>query len=87
MIRSAAAVPVSLLTTLFLMHLGGQSLNVMTLGGLALGAGMLVDNAIVVVESIFRRLAGGEPPEVVSFCAISVAIFLDQRRGKRGTDG
>jgi HAE1 family hydrophobic/amphiphilic exporter-1 len=55
----ATAVPVSLLTTLFLMHFGGQSLNVMTLGGLALGAGMLVDNAIVVVESIFRRLSGG----------------------------
>jgi len=56
----ATAVPVSLLTTLFLMHLGEQSLNLMTLGGLALGAGMLVDNAIVVVESIFRRLSKGE---------------------------
>jgi HAE1 family hydrophobic/amphiphilic exporter-1 len=59
----ATAVPVSLLTTLFLMHLGGQSLNVMTLGGLALGVGMLVDNAIVVVESIFRRLSKGDEPE------------------------
>jgi HAE1 family hydrophobic/amphiphilic exporter-1 len=59
----ATAVPVSLLTTLFLMHFGGQSLNVMTLGGLALGAGMLVDNAIVVVESIFRRLTRGESKE------------------------
>jgi HAE1 family hydrophobic/amphiphilic exporter-1 len=59
----ATAVPVSLLGTLFLMHFGGQSLNVMTLGGLALGAGMLVDNAIVVVESIFRRLAAGESVE------------------------
>jgi len=59
----SAAVPVSLLATLFLMHFGGQSLNVMTLGGLALGAGMLVDNAIVVVESIFRRLSGGASVE------------------------
>jgi HAE1 family hydrophobic/amphiphilic exporter-1 len=59
----AAAVPVSLLTTLFLMRFGGQSLNLMTLGGLALGAGMLVDNAIVVVESIFGRRAGGETVE------------------------
>jgi len=58
----ATAVPVSLLTTLFLMHFGGQSLNVMTLGGLALGAGMLVDNAIVVVESIFRRRSMGDGP-------------------------
>src|SRR5699024_8188011 len=37
----------------------GLTLNVMTLGGLALGAGMLVDNAIVVVESIFRRREEG----------------------------
>jgi HAE1 family hydrophobic/amphiphilic exporter-1 len=59
----ATAVPVSLLGTLFLMHFGGQSLNIMTLGGLALGAGMLVDNAIVVVESIFRRLSRGESKE------------------------
>jgi len=59
----ATAVPVSLLTTLFLMHFGGQSLNVMTLGGLALGAGMLVDNAIVVVESIFRRVSEGDEIE------------------------
>jgi len=56
------AVPVSLLTTLFVMYVAGQSLNIMTLGGLALGAGMLVDNAIVVVESIFRRRAAGDPP-------------------------
>ena len=59
----STAVPVSLLATLFLMYFGGQSLNVMTLGGLALGAGMLVDNAIVVVESIFRRLSGGASVE------------------------
>ena len=58
----ATAVPVSLLTALFLMYFGGQSLNIMTLGGLALGAGMLVDNAIVVVESIFRRRIAGDPP-------------------------
>jgi len=58
----AAAVPVSLLTAVFAMHFAGHSLNLMTLGGLALGAGMLVDNAIVVVESIFRRRAQGDPP-------------------------
>ncbi len=53
----ATAVPVSIFAALFLMRLGDRSLNVVTLGGLALGAGMLVDNAIVVVESIYRRLA------------------------------
>ncbi len=58
----ASAVPVSLFTALFFMRFGGHSLNLMTLAGLALGAGMLVDNAIVVVESIHRRLTGGDPP-------------------------
>ena len=58
----ASAVPVSLMATLFAMHYAGQSLNLMTLGGMALGAGMLVDNAIVVIESIFRRRAEGDPP-------------------------
>ena len=37
------------------MFFNGLTLNIMTLGGLALGAGMLVDNAIVVIESIFRN--------------------------------
>ncbi len=55
------AVPISLLVTLLGFSLAGMSLNVMTLGGLALGAGMLVDNAIVVVESIHRRRALGGP--------------------------
>ncbi|RMF72269.1 MAG: efflux RND transporter permease subunit [Acidobacteria bacterium] len=52
------AVPISLLATVLGFSVAGLSLNVMTLGGLALGAGMLVDNAIVVVESIHRRLEG-----------------------------
>lgn len=59
----AAAVPVSLMATLFAMHFAGHSLNLLTLGGLALGAGMLVDNAIVVIESIFRRRSEGDSPE------------------------
>ena len=57
-----AAVPVSILATLFLMGLSSQTLNIVTLAGLALGAGMLVDNAIVVVESIYRKLSEGESP-------------------------
>lgn len=55
------AVPISLLATTFAMGLSGLSLNLMTLGGLALGTGMLVDNSIVVIESIFRRRALGDP--------------------------
>ena len=62
----SAAIPVSLLAALFLMGLGSQGLNIVTLAGLALGAGMLVDNAIVVVESIYRRLAEGEAPETAA---------------------
>jgi HAE1 family hydrophobic/amphiphilic exporter-1 len=61
-----AAVPVSIFAALFLMRFADQSLNVVTLGGLALGAGMLVDNAIVVVESIYRRLTAGDAPAVAA---------------------
>ncbi|MDR2626801.1 MAG: efflux RND transporter permease subunit [Dysgonamonadaceae bacterium] len=53
------AIPFSIVTTFNLMFFGGLSLNIMTLGGLALGAGMLVDNAIVVVESIFQKQEKG----------------------------
>ncbi len=49
------SIPISIIATFFLMHRMGVTLNVMSLGGLALGVGMLVDNAIVVLEAIFRR--------------------------------
>jgi HAE1 family hydrophobic/amphiphilic exporter-1 len=51
----SAAIPVSIVATFVLMYFSGLTLNIMTLGGLALGAGMLVDNAIVVLENIFRH--------------------------------
>lgn len=50
----ATAIPVSVITTFSLIYFGGLTLNMMTLGGLALGVGMLVDNAIVVLENIYR---------------------------------
>ena len=53
------AIPVSVVATFNLMYFNNLSLNVMTLGGLALGAGMLVDNAIVVMENIFRHRENG----------------------------
>lgn len=53
------AIPVSIVATFNLMFFNGLTLNIMTLGGLALGAGMLVDNAIVVIESIFRNQEKG----------------------------
>ena len=48
------AIPISVVATFNLMYFNHLTLNIMTLGGLALGAGMLVDNAIVVLENITR---------------------------------
>ncbi len=48
------SIPISIVTTFFLMYSFKISLNIMSLSGLALGIGMLVDNSIVVLESIFR---------------------------------
>ena len=56
----AVAIPVSILITFILMFFSQTSLNIMSLGGLALGVGMLVDNAIVVLESIFRCREEGD---------------------------
>lgn len=53
------AMPISIIATFNLMYFNDLSLNIMTLGGLALGAGMLVDNAIVVMENIFRLRESG----------------------------
>jgi len=54
------AIPISIIATFNLMFFNGLTLNIMTLGGLALGAGMLVDNAIVVMENIFRQIEAGK---------------------------
>lgn len=53
------SIPVSLIATFTMMYFNGLTLNVMTLSGLALGAGMLIDNVIVVIESIFRNREQG----------------------------
>jgi HAE1 family hydrophobic/amphiphilic exporter-1 len=55
----AVAIPISVVATFFFMFLGGVSLNIMSLGGLALGIGMLVDSSIVVLESIDRHRERG----------------------------
>ena len=54
------SIPISIVATFFLMYQTGTTLNIMSLGGLALGVGMLVDNAIVVLESIYRRREEGD---------------------------
>ena len=55
----SVAIPLSIVVTFAPMYLGGVSLNLMSLGGLALGIGMLVDNAVVVLESIQVHLERG----------------------------
>ena len=56
----AVAIPLSIITTFIILYLAGYTLNLLTLGGLALGVGMLVDNAIVVIENIFRHIQEGK---------------------------
>ncbi|MBI2571923.1 MAG: efflux RND transporter permease subunit [Candidatus Schekmanbacteria bacterium] len=83
------SIPISIISTFFLMYRTGTTLNIMSLGGLALGVGMLVDNAIVVLEAIFnRRQQGGSALEaaragasevgraVIASTLTTVAVFL-----------
>jgi HAE1 family hydrophobic/amphiphilic exporter-1 len=49
------SIPISIIATFTLIYFGGFTLNLMTLGGMALGVGMMVDNSIVVLENIFRN--------------------------------
>jgi multidrug efflux pump subunit AcrB len=60
------SIPLSLLTTFFILHLAGSSVNSMILGGLALALSRLIDNSVVVLENIFRHLEGGESPVVAA---------------------
>jgi len=59
----ALAIPFSLIMTLGFMYFLGMSLNILTMMGLMLSVGMLVDNAVVITESIFRHQQRGETPE------------------------
>ncbi len=85
----AIAIPVSIIATFALMYYFGFTLNIMSLGGVALGIGMLVDNSIVVLENIFKyREKGYDKVEasvvateevampILASTATTVAIFL-----------
>lgn len=61
------AIPYSVIVTFVLMYFAGFNLNIMTLGALALGIGMLVDNAIVVIENIYRHLSMGKDPKRAAY--------------------
>ncbi|WP_174735151.1 efflux RND transporter permease subunit [Mesobacillus harenae] len=60
------AIPYSVIVTFVLMYFADFTLNIMTLGGLALGIGMLVDNAIVVIENIYRHLSMGKDSKLAA---------------------
>jgi HAE1 family hydrophobic/amphiphilic exporter-1 len=57
----ATAIPISVMASFTLIYFGGFTLNLVTFGALALGIGLLVDNAIVVLENVFRHRESGEP--------------------------
>jgi len=61
-IISAFALPTSVVSTFFVMYLFGFTLNMMTLLALSLAIGLLIDDAVVVRENIFKHLERGEPP-------------------------
>lgn len=54
------SLPLSISLALFFLYLAGVTVNIMSLGGLALGTGLLVDNAVVVLEAIYRRREKGD---------------------------
>jgi multidrug efflux pump subunit AcrB len=60
------SIPLSALTTLMILKLGGSSINSMVLGGLALAFSRLIDNSVVVLENIHRHLELGDPPPVAA---------------------
>jgi multidrug efflux pump subunit AcrB len=60
------SIPLSALATFIALSLGGNSINSMVLGGLALAFSRLIDNSVVVLENIYRHLEIGEEPEVAA---------------------
>ncbi len=60
------SIPISTLAAFLLLHLSGNTINTMVLGGLALALSRLIDNSVVVLENIFRHMEMGEPPVVAA---------------------
>jgi multidrug efflux pump len=84
MLVPAVTVPVSLISTFIVLNLFGFSINLLTLLALVLAIGLVVDDAIVVLENIYRRIEEGEPPlsasyfgtRQVSFAVVATTIVL-----------
>ncbi|MBE6754315.1 MAG: acriflavin resistance protein [Ruminococcaceae bacterium] len=62
----AVSIPISIMFAVVLMYFSGVTMNLMSLAGLALGVGMLVDNSIVVIENTFRMRAEGADPHTAA---------------------
>jgi hydrophobic/amphiphilic exporter-1 (mainly G- bacteria), HAE1 family len=86
---AAISIPVSIMTALVLMLVAGVTINIMTLGGLAIAVGRVVDDAIVVLENIYRHRGRGDPMReacisgtrevasaITSSTLTTVAVFL-----------
>jgi len=83
-IRPLIDIPISLVATFFIMYIAGFSVNVLTLLGIVLATGLVVDDGIVVTENIFRKLEQGLPirkaaldgSKEIFFAVISTSITL-----------
>jgi multidrug efflux pump len=69
------AIPISLVGTFFIMYLAGFSINVLTLLGIVLATGLVVDDAIVVLENIYSKVEAGEDPMTASFKGSNEIFF------------
>jgi multidrug efflux pump subunit AcrB len=63
---AAVSLPLTMIGTFFVLHLAGGTINLMSLGGLAIAIGLVIDDAIVVVENIHRHRAAGEKVAMAS---------------------
>ncbi|MEY2949249.1 MAG: efflux RND transporter permease subunit [Saprospiraceae bacterium] len=78
------AIPISLIGTFFIMYIFGFSINILTLLGIVLATGLVVDDAIVMMENIYRRIEMGQPPlkagmegaKEIYFAIIATSITL-----------
>jgi len=59
---AAVTLPLTVVSTFFFMNLFGSTLNLMSLGGLAIAIGLVIDDAVVIIENIYRHLGLGESP-------------------------
>jgi multidrug efflux pump len=78
------AIPISLIGSFFIMYISGFSINILTLLGIVLATGIVVDDAIVVLENIYAKIEGGMPPleaghkgsKEITFAIISTTVTL-----------